>query len=162
MFVKIATVREERNFELDEQGLEEVLRTAHRLDHKYDNPVEDLFCDDDTPEAVSGDLLLTCEKCGKEKAFTTASPISTYHCKNCGWNTPLRNIRPATLRCPCGNVAHYKTNSDERIIACFCGKCHRGSWLRLDKTKSYYEGPPAPARTRRYSTVAARGVSVGS
>lgn len=55
-----------------------------------------------------GFLLIVCEECGAVKAFCAKRETYSFRCDECGYETPLENLRPMYMHCKCGKSFRYK------------------------------------------------------
>lgn len=75
------------------------------------------------PVAYKGFLFIKCHGCGKIHGFCAKTPISNYHCADCGCLTPLNDIVPMYVRCKCGQRFRYQTNLTDDCFTYTCFIC---------------------------------------
>lgn len=93
--------------------------------------------DEEPGEEYRGFLLIKCEKCGAVKGFCAKNPITRHRC-NCGHETPLRDLRPAHLKCKCGQQYKYRTNMSEQTFTYNCLNCGGPVDMELNKRETAY------------------------
>ena len=54
---------------------------------------------DDGQGPYKGFLLIVCEECGAVKAFCAKRETYSFRCDECGYETPLENLRPMYMHC---------------------------------------------------------------
>lgn len=99
--------------------------------------------DDETLEEITGlgykgFIIARCGSCGATRGFCTRSHIRFSYCKECGAKTLLRDLKPATISCQCGQTFRYRTNitDDTFLYPCLaCGRFHR---LELNAAKTAF------------------------
>lgn len=84
-------------------------------------------------EMYKGFLLIECEACGKLRGFYSKNPTSAYYCA-CGYDTPLKELRPAHLHCKCGSSFKYMTNVRKSSFSYSCLDCGAPIDLELNKS----------------------------
>ena len=83
-----------------------------RMEHMAQDP-------DDGQGPYKGFLLIVCEECGAVKAFCAKRETYSFRCDECGYETPLENLRPMYMHCKCGESFRYRTNAkSETTPAC--------------------------------------------
>lgn len=85
----------------------------------------------------SGMLVVQCDHCGKEKAFSTKKPIGAYKCE-CGHVTELREMRKAVAICECGKMWNMKTNVQKDRFEFECLSCGTPIDLELNRRTNEY------------------------
>lgn len=103
-----------------------------------------------TPDGVTGFLIIDCCACGKIKAFCCKKPLNRYEC-TCGQRTKLRDLVPVYLRCECGKSFHYKTNTERLQFTANCPHCGSPVELELGASGKAYitMGQTEPKRRKR-------------
>lgn len=110
-------------------GLTEVKETSsYEIQETTQNTEHQLY---------KGFLYLQCESCGKYKAFMPKTPISKYHCE-CGEVTKLCDLVPMYVKCECGQVFKYHTNSMDSLISIDCLNCGNPVSLEYNHKKCGY------------------------
>lgn len=99
--------------------------------------------DEEPGEEYRGFLLIKCEKCGTVKGFCAKNPITRYRC-DCGHETPLHDLRPAHLKCKCGQWYKYRTNISEQTFTYNCLNCGGPVDMELNKRETAYVTIGAP------------------
>lgn len=84
-----------------------------------------------------GFLYLVCEDCGKVRAFCVKKETYSFRCE-CGWITPLENLRPMFMHCKCGQTFRYKTNAETSTITHSCIECGAPVDLELNGRETAY------------------------
>lgn len=89
------------------------------------------------PQEYRGFLIIKCKHCGKIKGFCAKNPISEFTCE-CGGKTELHDLKPAFLKCKCGNQYKYKTNITAETFDYKCLHCGRPVDLELNSRRNTY------------------------
>ena len=76
---------------------------------------------DDGP--YKGFLLIRCEECGAVEAYCAKKETYAFRCRKCKAQTPLEKLRPAYMRCKCGEEFRYKTNITDKQLVHTCISC---------------------------------------
>lgn len=69
---------------------------------------------DDGQGPYKGFLLIVCEECGAVKAFCAKRETYSFRCDECGYETPLENLRPMYMHCKCGESFRYRDQCEVR------------------------------------------------
>ena len=93
---------------------------------------------DDGQGPYKGFLLIVCEECGAVKAFCAKRETYSFRCDECGYETPLENLRPMYMHCKCGKSFRYKTNATEETITHTCLDCKAPVDMELNRKGTAY------------------------
>lgn len=85
-----------------------------------------------------GFLLIVCEECGAVKAFCAKRETYSFRCDECGYETPLENLRPMYMHCKCGKSFRYKTNATAETITHTCIACKAPVDMELNRRGTAY------------------------
>lgn len=85
-----------------------------------------------------GFLLIVCEECGAVKAFCAKRETYSFRCDECGYETPLENLRPMYMHCKCGKSFRYKTNATTETITHTCIACKAPVDMELNRRGTAY------------------------
>lgn len=89
------------------------------------------------PQEYRGFLLIKCKHCGKIKGFCAKNSISEFTCE-CGGKTELHDLKPAFLKCKCGNQYKYKTNITAEKFDYNCLHCGSPVDMELNSRRNTY------------------------
>lgn len=107
-------------------------------DYRSRIPVESVLPEvQKADEGYKGFLLIECKACGKLRGFHAKIPISKYVC-SCGGKTPLKNLRPAFLKCKCGSTFKYMTNIEDEAFTYNCLDCDAPIDLEENHSRSAF------------------------
>lgn len=76
---------------------------------------------DDGQGPYKGFLLIVCEECGAVKAFCAKRETYSFRCDECGYETPLENLRPMYMHCKCAGGYGAEPERDG-----LCDRRHEG------------------------------------
>lgn len=91
-------------------------------------------------KTYSGFLHLKCKECGEIRGFCPKKGIETYHCSECGAETPFsEELKPLYVNCECGEKYKYMTNMTEEIFDIQCIECGNPVAVKWNEKKQIYE-----------------------
>lgn len=91
-------------------------------------------------KTYSGFLYLKCKECGEIRGFCPKKGIETYHCSECGAETPFsEELKPLYVNCECGEKYKYMTNMTEEIFDIQCIECGNPVAVKWNEKKQIYE-----------------------
>lgn len=91
-------------------------------------------------KTYSGFLYLKCKECGEIRGFCPKKGIETYHCSECGAETPfLEELKPLYVNCECGEKYKYMTNMTEEMFDIQCIECGNPVAVKWNEKKQIYE-----------------------
>lgn len=93
---------------------------------------------DDGQGPYKGFLLIVCEECGAVKAFCAKRETYSFRCDECGYETPLENLRPMYMHCKCGESFRYRTNAKSETITHTCLRCKAPVDMELNRRGTAY------------------------
>lgn len=59
-------------------------------------------------------------------------------CEECGYETPLENLRPMYMHCKCGESFRYRTNAKSETITHTCLRCKAPVDMELNRRGTAY------------------------
>lgn len=123
-----------------------IIETAGGTSGKDKSPVTAAQCQtlftkegfgrDDGP--YKGFLLIRCEECGAVEAYCAKKETYAFRCRKCKAQTPLEKLRPAYMRCKCGEEFRYKTNITDKQLVHTCISCGAPVDMELNRRGTAY------------------------
>lgn len=92
---------------------------------------------DDGQGPYRGFLMIRCEGCGKVHAYCAKKETYVSHCE-CGYETPLENLRVMHMHCKCGMDFRYKTNLTDKYYTHECLDCKAPVDMELNSRETAY------------------------
>lgn len=103
---------------------------------------------DKSDQLVKGFLIIQCAGCGEIKTMCAKLPTDHFHCRLCGYDTPLQKdaMFMAYANCPaCGKRAWYRTNAGKERMQVKCIDCSTPIDLKLNWKRDTYITDENPA-----------------
>lgn len=96
--------------------------------------------EDPLQDGYRGFLMIKCEHCGKVRGLCAKFPTKSYHCKECGKDTELKDLATVRFKCKCGRSFKYLTNRQEDEFEWECLDCGSSIPIIWNKRREQYQG----------------------